>query len=284
MFTEPPHEIGNRSVVRNLTSGLALAGLAVASALALAGPVSAHERGPNSPVPSDAKAPDRASEIFAPCIAMAAKTEADTWTCTAQGLTTATRDRNGRVDQVFTPVAPAIVSDDSEPSPLLDDYDGWCEDRAVCRRILSDFIEETKGNLVYGVISDSGVEVIGTFDVIIRTNLNGRQAQWRQTYIWDGGPGVFLDEVFANCWEVIDLWPDLSCGNHSGGGGRITSSSWRWETGTIFGNRLVNSALYYGAAEGRFNSDFNPTLEFVIPPLETNRFDCPGTEICRFLS
>lgn len=154
---------------------------AVVAALALslvgAGPAAAQE---------PAKL-DRVAEIFAPCIKLAAESKAPAWTCTAAGLTVTRRDANGKATQSLTPVAP-LTSGTGSASALADDYDSWCEDQAVCHRnpFGDKFLEETKGNAAYG----NGPTLIGSFDIVIRTNLNGRQAQWRETFIWDSGPGV----------------------------------------------------------------------------------------------
>ena len=72
---------------------------------------------------------------------------------------------------------PVMLEDPPPPAngavAPTDDYDTWCEFGSVCHRAISDYIAETKGNAGYG----NSRGAIGSFDVILRTNLNGRQPQ-----------------------------------------------------------------------------------------------------------
>jgi hypothetical protein len=97
--------------------------------------------------------------------------------CTPAGLTFLTRDANGRLTRAFTAVEPAVPArmERGTVGVLADDYDSWCENGSICTRNVTLFISETKGNAAYGDLTG----VIGTFDVVLRTNLNGRQGQWK---------------------------------------------------------------------------------------------------------
>lgn len=64
--------------------------------------------------------------------------------------------------------------------------------------------------------------------------------------------------------------------------GGISSSNWRWSSGTIYGNVHINSAAYYAA----FNTDFTPGgySKRTALTLETDRFKCYGSAAtsCKF--
>lgn len=65
----------------------------------------------------------------------------------------------------------------------------------MCTRKITDYVSETKGNAAYGDADG----VIGSFDVVLRTNLNGRQPQWVGSLIKDSGPPIDFINVFINC-------------------------------------------------------------------------------------
>lgn len=216
---------------------------------------------------------DSTTEALAPCIETALKSGAQAWTCTPKGLTITTDAAGKAPAEAFTPLAPAVPARVEGPVGTLDDYDGWCENGSICHRTISDYIGETKGNAAYG--NQSGV--IGTFDVVLRTNLNGRQAQWRVTLIRDSGPLLQFSNVQVNCWEEINLWPDTSCGVHGAGAPNVQS---RWDSNTIYGNRLNNSNEYYGAVNGSFTPSGYPG--YTMGTLEGAYFNCYGGDNCYY--
>lgn len=250
---------------RSWTSTLMTVGTIVTLALTT-GPASA------APAPRA----DGTTQALAPCLAEAKAVKAAAWVCTPAGLTTF--DDHGR--STFTAVSPSVAPRTtvaSGTSRLADDYDYWCENGSICHRKVSTYIEETKGNAAYGDLRG----VIGTFDVVLRTNLNGRQAQWRVSLIWDSGPGLSFDPVGVLCYEEINNLPDNNCGVHPAGTARIHGGSWRWDSSTIYGNRLNNSNEYYGTATGSFRAD-GYSLVFTMGALESSYFYCYGTARCRF--
>jgi hypothetical protein len=156
---------------------------------------------------------------------------------------------------------------------IFDDYDTWCENGSICHRTVSNYIGETKGNATYG--NSNGV--IGTFDVVLRTNLNGRQAQWKVSLIRDTGPSLQFFNVQVNCWEEINLLPDNSCVVHGAGAPFVSG---RWNSSTLFGNRLANSNEYYGAVNGGFTPSGYPA--YPLGTLEGAYFNCYGNDNCYY--
>jgi hypothetical protein len=165
-----------------------------------------------------------------------------------------------------------------------DDWDYWCEDQAICDRQINDYIMETKANYEWGVIDSNGNYTrMGLYDGFLRINLNGRQARFTQTFIWDGGPAIYFPRVWAACFEEINLLPDNPCGEHDSGlGAYIHSGSWRWDSPLIPGNYLANSNEYYLA----FHADVRPEgfNTHPLPWFESPLFNCYGTsdDICYF--
>ncbi|MHA7275655.1 hypothetical protein ACX80O_03890 [Arthrobacter sp. Hz1] len=208
---------------------------------------------------------------------MALKQKAQEWVCTGEGLSVST-DAKGKPVQQFTALqAEAQLEGESPPSfsILADDYDTWCECGDVCRRKITSYIAETKGNAAYG--NTSGVT--GSFDIVIRTNLNGRQANSRVTRIWDSGPALAFTSSRIRCWETATFRPS-TCGSHDAGNVTVSSSSKRHTSGLIYGNRLNNSNEYYN----QFTSYFTPTgyPRQSIRALNTLQFNCYGADNCYF--
>jgi hypothetical protein len=245
--------------------------LAIACAFALA--ASFQVAASAQPGKADQQKVDETSRTLARCIDAALSSKAESWTCTPAGLTIT--DNAGK--QSFSPVEPSVAPTTvSGGVVVMDDYDGWCENGSICHRVISSYIAETKGNAAYG--NQNGV--IGTFDVVMRINLNGRQAQTKVTLIWDSGPGIKFNEVWANCWEEINLFPDTNCGNHYAGAPSIGPGNWRYDSGTLYGNRLNNSNEYYMAVSGRFTPSGYP--QYVMGVLESKYFNCYGNDNCYF--
>ncbi|MBJ7325596.1 MAG: hypothetical protein JHC70_25050 [Rhodococcus sp.] len=167
------------------------------------------------------------------------------------------------------------------PLPDPDDYDTWCENASVCSRSVPDspnYISETKGNAAYG--NEDGY--IGSFDHIVRTNLNGRSPRWTVTYIHDDGPTLTMSR--ATMWCRKDVFGfDPTCGFNDVGSFSLSSTNRRYSSGLIQGPYLSDSAQYYGTSYGQY-SPSGYDLQLYVPNLETRRFNCYGTssDICYF--
>lgn len=211
------------------------------------------------------------------CISIALSGDADYWTCNAEGLTEIYLDGSGEPQPpVYTPFDPPQPIVESGPS-AYDDWDTWCESGSICRRKINSYASETKGNAAYG--NSSGV--IGTYDVIIRTNLNGRQANHGLALIWDSGPGLDFNDVYARCREDRNNYPDANCGDHYAGGPLISAGYFRWNSATLYGNRLVNANPYYADVTANFIPTGYPT--YIAAPLRSMKWNCPsGTANCIF--
>lgn len=219
-----------------------------------------------------------------PCVGKAAKMKASAWICTAEGLSI-TVDLHGKTVDRFIPLkstdynaAPATPTAAPETLSTMavgDDYDYWCETGTICHRNPSPYSEETKGNAAYG----DGSGALGSYDAIIRTNLNGRQAQWDVTIIWDSGPSLAFSSTYVQCIE--DSTFPVICGTHDLSNYTLTSSSFRHAYPRIYGNKLNNADKYHGA----FHTHFTPSGYGIYnaSTLSTGRFTCPsGTGNCFF--
>jgi len=213
-----------------------------------------------------------------PCVDLAVETGIREWVCTGEGLFQS-KDAKGKKSEMFTAVAPIAVESELTPSKLSstakggDSYDTWCEYGTVCSRDISDYVSETKGNAAYG--NQNGV--IGSYDAIVRTALNGRQAQWRVTLIWDSGPTLKFANPDMLCFEKRSPFNGI-CGTHdvtTASSITLSSSSYRWTSNTIYGNRLVNSNPYYAQFATRFTPTGYPA--YTASRLTTRTFTCYGT-------
>lgn len=136
----------------------------------------------------------------------------------------------------------------------------------------------TKGNATYG--NQDGV--IGAFDIVIRTNLNGRQAQWRVFWYHDLGPSLSFASGRINCREDVALAPDSYCGSFfvDRGDGAFPLPPDVTSPPLIYGDRVTDSNEYYGQISGYFTPRGYP--RYTIGALNTARMNCYGTDNCYF--
>ncbi|MFV2198868.1 hypothetical protein [Nocardiopsis sp. LOL_012] len=216
------------------------------------------------------------------CINEAQDRELDSWLCLGGRLTTP--DAEG-----ITPDSPeglgapseTIAEDEVLEAPsgaarsAADDYDQWCEYASVCHRPISSYINETKGNAAFG----NDTEVVGRFDVVIRTRLSGRTPFWSTTFIWEEGPRLHFNEARVQCREEEPLWPDTDCGMFM-----VDSELGRFEIGegvtdyrksfdSIRGNYLEDSGAYYADVEAYIWPEGLGPMG--MPVLRSQELNCP---------
>ncbi len=238
--------------------------------------VQAQPAAPEVPV-VDEPAPNSAPGAGESCINEALARKLPEWSCvgefltTPQGTETVEVIPDARVPEDVLPEEPAVERRDL-PDP--DDYDTWCETSASgsCARWVSNDVTESKHSMAYG--DDDGV--IGTWEIIIRTNMNGRSARWTVTYIWDTGPPITIQRSDIHCFEVVPgPFQDSRCGIHyAGAPATIGGGPKRFQYGPIQGGRLADAGTYYGSLFGQNTPSGYPyVLSF--PTMETGRFVCP---------
>lgn len=223
------------------------------------------------------------------CVSVALKQKNQQWICTSEGLLVSKNQRGEPVEH-FTPVQSGTAPEGkgapegrgapgSEVGAMSHDYDSWCESGSICSRKISSYIHETKGNAAYG--NQNGV--IGSYDAIVKTNLNGRQARWTVTLIHDSGPSLRFSYATMRCWQDRDWWTsDLHCGDKSVGSPSISRYNRVWTSYTIYSNYLANSDDYYAQFLTNFTPYGYPT--YTAGPLRTANFNCYGgaNDICYF--
>lgn len=150
--------------------------------------------------------------------------------------------------------------------------DTWCEYGSVCHSTMSDYASKAKGNAAYGDANG----VIGTFDVVLRTTLNGRQPRYTVSFYHDSGPTVVITSQ-VNC--VKDQTFDASCGHFSVG--KRTVSDY-WNSGLIYGNRIADNLPdnYFSTITGSFTASGR---SYQLGTLRSVDFICPsGSGGCTF--
>jgi hypothetical protein len=215
------------------------------------------------------------------CEARAMELRAAAWVCfggtltySDRGSATQTEVVDPAVHALSTGTAVTPLATQSEPS----NYDTYCEYSGTCVGYRSAYIGWVKGNALYGD-SKGG---IGSFDVILRISLNGRQPQYFTKFYHDSGPPLSFSGTTINCREDNGVLPDSNCGNFGAFNG---SSSYNLRTGDfnskiIYGNRLNNSNDYYSTISGYFTPSGYPV--FTLPTLRSPQFNCFGNDNCYF--
>jgi hypothetical protein len=224
------------------------------------------------------------------CVQSALAQKLDSWVCyegSLQAPAIPAAHQDGGAQAVQSRQAPSrvrlsrlktLVPMSTTPEPT--NYDTYCETLAECTGFRSAYISWTKGNAIYGD-SHGG---IGSFDVIIRTNLNGRQMQWHTQFFRDSGPSIAFQKVFINCFEDNGLlWLDSNCGVHAADGAAGNFSvvaGVGYKSGTIYGNKLVNSNDYYATIGGYFTPA--GYTRYVMNDLKAAHANCFGSDNCYF--
>ncbi len=235
---------------------------------------------PASPAQADERPIPNVSPALQDCVKMALREKFQAWTCDARGVTIS-QEANGAQSHRFVSVRSSRPQVSIRGVRAQDDLDSWCENGNVCRRLKSDYIGETKGNAAYG--DNNGV--IGAYDAIITTNLNGRQARWTLTLIRDYGPKLNFADGGAPtqivCWDWWGaVW--ITCGNHYFTN-LPNALSTRWTSKMIYGNRLENADTYHGAFETYFKAA-GYSRRWVASTLNTNDWRCPrGNGDCKMV-
>lgn len=216
----------------------------------------------------------------ASCEARAMELRAVAWVCFDGTLTYSDRAKTTHTEVIeSSQLAPSSdtavtpLATQSEPS----NYDTYCEYSGTCVGFRSAYIGWVKGNALYGD-SDGG---IGSFDVVLRISLNGRQPQYYTKFYHDSGPALTFSGTNINCKED-NSGPDSNCGNF---GAFNNSSSRNLGTGSfnssvIYGNKLVDSNDYYSTISGYFTPAGYP--RFTMATLRSPQFNCFGTSNCYF--
>ncbi|WP_277527898.1 hypothetical protein [Arthrobacter sp. ES3-54] len=234
----------------------------------------------SSPTASSPRANVKVLPGLQPCVDQAVKQKLRQWVCNAEGLTinkdAAGRQVNTFVKKKSTDYTTAVTQPRTGIVTQADDYDSWCEFGTICNRKITNYIAETKGNAAYG--DQRGA--IGSYDAILRTSLNGRQAQWKATVIWDNGPRLTFSSTQVQCTEHTFI--PLICGNHklNNVSPTTTSPGFRVDYPLIYGNRLNNSNNYHGSFQTSFTPAGYPTYKAA--NLAAMTFNCSGTAICKF--
>lgn len=232
--------------------------------------------------PAAAEQPSENSPL-AQCMEAAAERDIDRWLCVGGTLHITT----GQTENGTPTTETEVIAPDGEPKVTqappakVDDYDTWCEQTAsTCTREINLYTSETKWNLGYGLEDEDGIEVIGNFDMVTRTNFNGHSPRFNSSFIWDEGPGLTFYGAQIRCWD--ENWgPDFGCGTYyvdNGNGSFIIGpDDFRDDGPLINGEPLSGQGPYYADMSGSFTINGRPDLGAVVlaAGLETARWSCP---------
>lgn len=208
------------------------------------------------------------------CVQAATERRIDNWTCVGGMLYFSDPAQVSSAEPRAERIAPDIGSATMQTSAVAavgsePDYDTWCENGSVCTTEISDWLSATNGNAAYG--NSSGVT--GTFDIVLRTNLNGRSARWSVRAYHDSGPALTFSNARVTCIQV----GFAQCGSHyaDNGDGVFSIGTGNYRGPTIQGNYLANRATYRGVLQYSFQG--TGTQPYVAAPLNGQVFDCRST-------
>lgn len=216
------------------------------------------------------------------CVDAATDRSLDVWTCMGGTLSYFGESESGDVTTVNETVAPnEVISTSSTrnsvaPMAAFDGDDTWCEGGStVCTSITNNYAGKAKGNVVWG--NSNGVN--GSFDLVLRTNLNGRQSQAQAKIFRDSGADLRFTNLSIECSHAGNAF---GCGSsfadREDGLVNVTTS---WSGPIVFGNRLNQSGTYNDKLTGRVTPTGAPVLP--LPTLSGPQFKCPsGSGRCAF--
>lgn len=210
------------------------------------------------------------SAALEPCVQKAIKSKAKKWVCEPEGLNINVDSKGVQVNEfIEVPTKQILLGSVAQPAKGGSHEDTWCENGASCKRKINDYIYEVKRNAVYG----SGSKTIGQYDLVVRTYLNGRQAQWTVTRVWDSGPSLNFTDSKLTCLEKRGALSPNICGTHKLSSVTINSGVPRTQK-KIYGNYLKNSNNYYGM----FRTKFTPRgySQYTAAGFDTGTFNCYG--------
>lgn len=157
-----------------------------------------------------------------------------------------------------------------------DEDDLVCENVATCFQRRNDYISRVKGNAAYGDANGA----IGSFDIWLGVNLNGRSPRFDYKFIWDSGPILTFDSTSIECVDENSGTISGSCGSYSGTGTAIISEGYAtYQSPLINGAPLEDIGAYYAQIFSAFTPEGHPRQS--IAPLTTERWKCPELEGAR---
>jgi hypothetical protein len=176
----------------------------------------------------------------------------------------------------------AAQTEGTVSAAAADDYDGWCENGSICRRNITRYIHETKGNAAYG--NQDGA--IGSFDMILHVELNGRSPRLKGVWDWDSGPALAFTGVRIQCREE-QFGPNPNCGTYApdpneNGAFNISRSDTRDTGRLINGKPVEDDGTYYAEIVGYFTPTGYP--RYTISALHSGQWTCrrSRTPDCNF--
>lgn len=191
------------------------------------------------------------------------------WICDSSGLSISKDAQGMEVQEVIAldPKESSLFQASPSGGSVTADDGDWCSDE-TCHVVRDFYRAETVGNAVYG--NQNGV--IGTYQVVMRSNLNGRSGQWTVSLYIESGPSLSFTDVRVQCNE-IEFIP-LICGDHDLPDATLTlgTASFKKNFNTIYGNYLANDGQY----TAKFLTKFTPAgySTYTAGPLTMSPFTC----------
>ncbi|OLT17436.1 hypothetical protein BJF78_12880 [Pseudonocardia sp. CNS-139] len=175
---------------------------------------------------------------------------------------------------------PVVVDVPAAAAAPGDFDDTFCENDSICFARISDFISMVKANALYGDASG----VIGSFDVVLRVNLNGRSPRYTAKFIHDTGPALTIDRVQIQCVDGNGAsLIDSVCGTFDlADQPRVDAAFDTYTSRLINTPPLVDEGPYHASIVGVFRP--GGTAPRLIAPVRSEEWFCPtaGDRRCTF--
>lgn len=140
--------------------------------------------------------------------------------------------------------------------------------------VTSSYTAQTTKSATYGI----GSSAIGTFQVKLKTSLNGRSARWQVIVTKTSGPKFTLRRLFINCREE-QPGPDSNCGVHAAdnGNGVVQAGPSAWTGPWVQGNYLSDSNPYHADLAG-YVEPSGYSASIAMENLRSDTFYCWGNQ------
>lgn len=178
------------------------------------------------------------------CAAEALDRRLDAWTCLGNTLTffEDTGDGVAQRSELVHSSSTDTTTRIAPAEPLAAASSGnntWCESGpSVCRTVMNAYQAKVKGNVIWG--NSNGVN--GSFDLVMSTNLNGRQSRVTSEIFRDSGANLSFRNLLVECNHDGN---SFGCGAFyadNQDGKVYVSGSWRGPT--VYGNKLTQRGTY----------------------------------------
>jgi hypothetical protein len=136
-------------------------------------------------------------------------------------------------------------------------------------QVLSNYSAKSANTVVYG----DGSQTIGTFDLSLKTNLNGGQPWFWVTFFKLSGPNVTIHSTVNCVWDKLF---DGTCGHFP----VETVYAGNYSSNRILGTKVPSAGMYFSTLTGNYTPDGYGNHAF--PTLRNDSWVCTTRSLCQY--